>query len=184
MVMVIRTGISTCTIFPLTRKLGSPRMDLHPVLLSTVTGSYGQIGMYTWLLLVQISLLLLSLHPPSGNTPMKVSFTDRSTGTPTSWKWSLGDGTSSTTQNPVHKYCKAGRYTVSLTVSNAAGSNALTKSSYIVVNSLKVPVVASASPTSGNKPLTVKFFDKSTEPLTSYLWNFGDKNTSTAEPCT
>ena len=127
----------------------------------------------------------ISASPTSGNAPMKVSFTDRSTGSPTSWKWSFGDGTSSKTRNPVHKYCKAGRYTVSLTVSNAAGSNTLTKSSYIVVNASKVPVVAfSASPTSGKKPLTVECLDKSTGSLTSYLRNFGDKNTSTAEPCT
>ena len=34
----------------------------------------------------------------SGNVPLNVAFTDRSTGSPTSWSWSFGDGTSSTSR--------------------------------------------------------------------------------------
>ncbi len=41
----------------------------------------------------------------------------------------------------MHTYSKVGQYTVSLTVSNAAGSNAVTKYGYIsVANSLNAPV--------------------------------------------
>ena len=77
---------------------------------------------------------LLFLHlPPQEMHLLKVQFTDTSTGSPTSWKWSFGDGTSSTTKNPVHTYSKTGKYTVTLTVRNAAGSNVVTKSSYINV---------------------------------------------------
>uniref|UniRef100_UPI000A628C95 PKD domain-containing protein n=1 Tax=Methanosarcina barkeri TaxID=2208 RepID=UPI000A628C95 len=65
--------------------------------------------------------------------PLKVTFTDKSTGTPTKWKWNFGDGKTSAKQNPVHKYYKAGKYTVTLTVSNAAGINKVTKSKYITV---------------------------------------------------
>lgn len=64
---------------------------------------------------------------------MTVSFTDKSTGTPTSWKWSFGDGTYSTQKNPIHKYSKVGNYTVSLTIKNAAGSNIKKISNYIKV---------------------------------------------------
>jgi len=49
------------------------------------------------------------------------------------WRWSFGDKTSSTNKNPVHTYSKTGKYTVILTVRNAAGSNVVTKSSYITV---------------------------------------------------
>ena len=97
----------------------------------------------------------------SGKAPLTVSFTDTSTGSPTKWKWSFGDGTSSTTQNPKHKYSKAGKYTVTLTVTNAAGSNTVTKTDYIKV--ITKPVAEfSATPTSGKAPLTVAFTDKST----------------------
>jgi PKD repeat protein/C1A family cysteine protease len=119
----------------------------------------------------------------SGNAPLNVTFTDMSTGTPTSWNWNFGDRTSSTGKNPVHTYSKAGKYTVSLRVSNAAGSNVVTKSSYInVVNVLKAPGTAfSASPTSGNAPLKVTFTDTSTGTPTAWNWNFGDGTSSTGK---
>jgi beta propeller repeat protein len=75
-----------------------------------------------------------SASPISGKAPLKVQFTDKSTGSPTSWKWSFGDKTYSTAKNPVHKYTAAGKYTVSLTVKNAAGSNTAKKTSYIKVS--------------------------------------------------
>ena len=75
-----------------------------------------------------------SASPTSGKVPLKVTFTDKSTGAPTSWKWSFGDGTYSTTKNPAHTYSKAGKYNVSLTVKNAAGSNTKTISGYITVS--------------------------------------------------
>ncbi|MGB9929498.1 MAG: PKD domain-containing protein, partial [Methanosarcina sp.] len=74
-----------------------------------------------------------SASPVSGKAPLKVQFTDRSAGAPTSWKWSFGDKTYSTQKNPKHTYSKPGKYTVSLTVKNAVGSNTKTVSGYIVV---------------------------------------------------
>jgi len=74
-----------------------------------------------------------SASPISGKAPLKVAFTDTSTGTPTKWIWDFGDGSKSFLQNPTHKYSKAGVYTVSLTVKNAKGSNTVTKTNYIKV---------------------------------------------------
>jgi beta propeller repeat protein len=72
-----------------------------------------------------------SASPASGKAPLKVQFTDKSTGSPTSWRWSLGDKTYSTLKNPAHRYTTAGKYTVTLTVKNSAGNN--TKTGYITV---------------------------------------------------
>ncbi len=69
----------------------------------------------------------------SGKAPLKVQFTDKSTNSPTSWKWNFGDGTYSTSKNPSHTYSKAGKYTVYLTAKNAAGSNTKIMSGYITV---------------------------------------------------
>jgi len=74
-----------------------------------------------------------SADPTSGKTPLKVTFTDTSAGSPTSWKWDFGDGSKSFLQNPIHKYSKTGTYTVNLTVKNAKGSNTATKTEYIKV---------------------------------------------------
>src|SRR5665647_1000671 len=44
-----------------------------------------------------------SAIPSYGKAPLKVTFTDKSTGTPTAWKWSFGDRSPLTTvQNPEH----------------------------------------------------------------------------------
>lgn len=61
-------------------------------------------------------------------------FTDTSSNNPTSWLWDFGDGTNSTTQNPVHKYQTAGTFDVTLTATNAYGSNTITKSGYITTS--------------------------------------------------
>ena len=119
--------------------------------------------------------------PTSGSMPLVVRFTDQSTGAPTAWRWVFGDGNTSTDKNPVHTYNKSGRYTVTLTASDANGSNALTKSSYIAVSSVLAAPAASfsASPISGRAPLTVGFTDQSTGSPNSWKWDFGDGSNST-----
>ena len=120
-----------------------------------------------------LSSASFSASPTTGKAPLNVAFTDKSTGSPTSWKWTFGDGTTSTKQNPTHKYSKVGKYTVILTVKNAAGSNMVTKKDYITV--VTKPVAAfSAKPTSGKVPLTVAFTDKSEGIPTKWKWSFGD----------
>lgn len=52
-----------------------------------------------------------------------VSFTDRSRGTPATWEWAFGDGTTATTPNPAHVYAKPGSYEVSLRVTRTVGTN-------------------------------------------------------------
>ena len=64
-----------------------------------------------------------------------IAFNDTSIGNPTQWNWSWGDGTwtNGTIQNPTHSYASPGSYTVSLTVSNAYGSDTITRTNYITV---------------------------------------------------
>jgi beta propeller repeat protein len=65
--------------------------------------------------------------PTSGKHPLTVKFTDKSTDG-YYWFWNFGDKSTSTLKSPVHKYTKAGKYTVALKVKNAAGSNTKTMS--------------------------------------------------------
>ena len=68
-----------------------------------------------------------SYAPASPGVGAVVQFTDTSSGVPTSWSWTFGDGGTSATQNPSHAYAAAGTFAVSLTVSNALGSNTTTR---------------------------------------------------------
>ena len=69
----------------------------------------------------------------SGLAPLTVQFIDQSSGNPSSWTWSFGDGGTSTDTNPVHTYTAAGNYTVSLTITRNSGSDTETKLDYIQV---------------------------------------------------
>jgi len=69
-----------------------------------------------------------------------VTFTDQSTNNPTSWSWVITPntftytgGTSATSQNPQVTFSAVGFYTATLTVSNAFGSNSMTRTNYIDV---------------------------------------------------
>ncbi|HEU5205279.1 MAG TPA: S8 family serine peptidase [Candidatus Limnocylindrales bacterium] len=71
--------------------------------------------------------------PTSGQAPLAVQFSDTSTGSPTSWSWNFGDGGTSNAQNPSHTYTTAGVYDVTLTATNASGSDPEVKTGYITV---------------------------------------------------
>ena len=83
--------------------------------------------------------------PLSGQYPLDVAFTDLSTGAPTSWSWSFGDGGTSNAQNPSHTYTSAGTYTVSLTAANDEGSDTATRTGYITVTEPGVTTYVTAS---------------------------------------
>ncbi len=70
----------------------------------------------------------------------EVNFTDNSTFIPTEWLWVFGDGGSSTDPNPTYVYVDNGTYTVTLTVTNDAGTDFVTETSYIIVNKPEAPV--------------------------------------------
>lgn len=72
-------------------------------------------------------------EPTSGQAPLTVQFTDLSTGSPKQYEWSFGDGTESTDKNPVHIFQSGGIYNVTLTVTNAYGTNKFSPQTGITV---------------------------------------------------
>ncbi|MBW7867282.1 MAG: PKD domain-containing protein [Brumimicrobium sp.] len=113
-----------------------------------------------------------------------INFTDLSTNSPTSWAWSFTGAatTSSTSQNPTNIcYNTAGTYNVSLTATNASGSD--TKTIQITVND------CSAGPTSDfSTPSTticmgdcIDFTDQSTgSGIYIWDWVFNGSDTPTS----
>jgi PKD repeat protein len=62
-----------------------------------------------------------SFSPQEFDVPQEVQFRDSSSGTPTSWSWSFGDGSTGSSQTARHTYTTAGLYTVSLRVTRSGG---------------------------------------------------------------
>jgi len=117
----------------------------------------------------------------SGATPLSVQFIDSSLNSPTSWTWLFGDGSISTSQNPIHTYTAEGTYTVTFIATNTAGSDTLTKIGYITVTKASAVPVASfvTNITSGSVPLSVQFLDSSNNTPIAWVWSFGDGGSST-----
>lgn len=65
--------------------------------------------------------------PEQPMVDQEVQFTETSTGAPTTWAWIFGDGATSSERHPRHSYLSEGDYTVSLTVSNAQGSDEISQ---------------------------------------------------------
>ncbi len=127
-----------------------------------------------------------SASPLSGPEPLTVDFSENSTSYDgiASWLWDFGDGQTSTEQNPSHQYAQDGVYTVSLSVTESDGdSDTEARAGYIAVSDTGPSAEFSASPLSGGEPLTVSFSDGSTsyDGIASWLWDFGDGQTSTEQ---
>jgi len=79
-------------------------------------------------------------------TSIPVQFFDESHGCPTQWLWEFNpstvsflNGTDQNSQDPVVEFDEAGSYSVTLTVSNIAGQNSLTKENYIFAGGFELP---------------------------------------------
>lgn len=109
----------------------------------------------------------------------EIKFTDTSTGDIDSYLWDFGDGTTSTEQNPTHKYNRRERfYAASLTVSNAAATNTTTQQIEVLMT---VEADFSAAPVRVLFGQSIDFKDTSTGDVDSWLWDFGDGTTSTQQ---
>ncbi|MEA1787736.1 PKD domain-containing protein, partial [Arenibacter sp. GZD96] len=139
----------------------------------------------------QAPVAVATANPLSGDAPLTVNFTG-STSTDdvavTSYVWDFGDGSPIvSTADPVHTFTVAGVFEVTLTVEDAEGLSDVSTISITVNSPLanQPPVaVASATPLSGDAPLTVNFTGSTSTDdvaVTSYVWDFGD-GTSSTEP--
>lgn len=61
-----------------------------------------------------------------------IKFTDTSWNDPRSWRWDFGDGTTSTDRSPTHTFA-SGTFTVSLVVSNEAGTSDATTQQVVAI---------------------------------------------------
>lgn len=106
-----------------------------------------------------------------------VTFTNTTTPGISNVKWYFGDGDTSTTISPVHQYRAPGTYTVKLVsfFNNCKDST----SKVITVAPAPLPQFTTPNSKGCELPFVVSFNNTSVG-ASSYLWIFGDGNTSTA----
>ena len=104
-----------------------------------------------------------------------VTFQNTSTGGPaTTLSWDFGDGTPpSPLANPTKVFATQGTYPVTLTATNAAGSNAVTRN-VVVAPTPPPPVPSFTGPGSIDAGQSAQFVRTSAPGATSAIWNFGD----------
>ena len=126
------------------------------------------------------------------NEGESVHFRDMSIGNVTSWNWTFegGEPATSTEQNPVVTYNRAGSYAVTLTVGDGTATDTKARTAYVNVHA-EAPVAHVGLPDGAylspwvmmfvpvDVPLTFK--DASTGNPTSWLWTFDGTDIATSD---
>ncbi|MBU2018686.1 MAG: PKD domain-containing protein, partial [Bacteroidetes bacterium] len=120
--------------------------------------------------------LTVTATPLEACDPSSIDFETTVTPTPTSMSWNFGDGSGSTTiGNVSHLYSGAGLYDITVSATLNGCTKTLVLNDYITIN--VTPTALFDVSLSG---ASAQFMNTSSNAL-SYLWNFGDSTTSTAE---
>ena len=151
-----------------------------------ITDSYGEIATDT----VQVTISTVppiagfTFSPTSPYTSDTITFTDTSTdqdGTIASWQWDFGDGKTTVTKSPTHRFSDNGKYNVKLTVTDNDGASS-EKQTELTVKNIVPSAFFSFSPSKLYTDTEAKFTDTSTDQdgtIASWEWDFGDGYTST-----
>jgi PKD repeat protein len=125
--------------------------------------------------------------PYAGSTGAAIQFDGTQSvdpdGTITAYEWSFGDGAFGTAARPTHAYAAAGRYTVTLTVTDNSNRQAMASTTADVTDAPNAAPVANPGGPYVAAPGSPIAFDGSGSSDTdgtvaSYAWNFGDGSTA------
>ncbi len=113
-------------------------------------------------------------------TTRGVQFVNSSVGVSMNFLWDFGDGTTSTSTNPLHLYSNEGIYTISITTTDVNGCDStLVKPNYVRVAD-PVADFGADNTFAPCPPLLVNFGDSSND-ATTWHWTFGDGSNSTLQ---
>ncbi len=120
---------------------------------------------------------MFSSNVVAGCQPLTVNFTSLSSSNSVGYLWTFtgGNPSTSTLQNPQVVYSNPGEFSVSLKVTNPQGQDTEIKNDFISVAPVTVPTFTYTA--NG----AIVSFNNASQNATSYIWNFGDGNTSTLQ---
>ncbi len=169
--------------------------DENPTAIYNTAGSYNATLMVTnafgcsatltknkYINIVKPKVLLPNL-PDSGCISFTKTFRDSVVvdDAVTGYLWQFGDGNTSTQKNPTYTYNTAGNYTVKLTITTAGGCTDSAVLNNAIIATGKPEVKFSANPQNTCAKNEIQFTDETTGGATKWLWDFGDKTTSTVK---
>ncbi len=111
------------------------------------------------------------------STGNAVQFADRSLGTPNSWFWDFGDGTTGSRPTPLHIFTNNGMYQVKLSVRDTISGCSDQYIEYIQVG--EIDCYADFDYNVNEATSTVTFNDYSSDNIMTWFWSFGDGKYST-----
>jgi gliding motility-associated-like protein len=117
--------------------------------------------------------------PDKGCIPYLARFNNTSLGG-INFLWNFGDGSTSTDVNPTHLYAATGTYTVTLTATDLSTCN-LSDKFTTTITVYNIPVAGFSFSPNPTKPNRIVDFKNLSSGATSYLWIFGDGQTSKLE---
>lgn len=125
-----------------------------------------------------------TVAPPSGCVPLNTTFSDASTkgtGNLTTWLWDFGDGSSSNQASPNKVYTSTGSYNVTMIVTDQFGCEGRITKNNLIITTPAHTVNFTGAPLAKCRPDLTTNFSSTVSPASSYsyLWEFGDGNTST-----
>jgi PKD repeat protein len=140
--------------------------------------------------IINISPLPVAAFVHSGPTCelQPVQFTDISQtgggGAIQSWNWNFGDpasgtGNNAATQNPSHSFTHPGTFAISLVIVNSNGCSD-TITNVLPVNLRPFAYFTADTVLQGSPTSFTDFSSSGQGPISSWLWNFGDNQSSTA----
>ncbi len=114
--------------------------------------------------------------PARGCVPYNAVFTNNSLGG-LNFLWDFGDGATSTDENPTHLYSKVGSYVVTLKAFDSTSCNKTDETTFTITVSA-IPTASFTYNPNPPKENTFTNFVNQSLGATSYIWNFGDGDTS------
>ncbi len=114
----------------------------------------------------------------NGCSPFLVRYVNESTGSGTlTYKWSFGNGATSTQKDPVSTYSNSGTYSVKLVVSNGISTDSIIKTNYIEAYSPPQSSFTPSAVVAVCAPGVIEFKNTSTigsSAIKDFTWDFGD----------
>jgi len=154
-----------------------PEPGIYQATLLAASSACGDTASFTATITLQEApIAAFQPMPAAGCAPLAVLFSNASTGGGNSYQWFFPGGTPATSTDgaPIVSYSNPGSFDVTLIATNSAGSDTLA-----ISGAIQAGAVPQADFTLANDGLSLILANLSSG-ANSYLWDFGDGNSSTA----